>query len=562
MARKSRKMDFVQECSSKSDMTNYAGFHAGLYARLSLESEANRERNTIENQMALLKSFVDGREDIEVAKEYFDISKTGTDFDRPGFTEMMQDIRDGKINCVIVKDLSRLGRNYVDAGNYIERVFPFFNVRFIAVNDNYDSENGNSGLMVGLSNIFNEHYSRDISRKIKSSERSSWKKGECVAGCLAYGLMKDPENKHRIIPDPDVFGNVVKVFDLFIEHRNYSAVARIMTKEGIPCPKAYFILRQSGEIPEDMDISWIGTSVREMLKNRYYIGDSVHGKAESFKFREKKRETRNEKDWVIIENTHEPIVSRELFEQAQGIIAEIKHRYDNPAERGGQAVSHLNLLKDYIFCADCGRKMYLKKQKGIRPQYYCSGNARYKKYCNIGHYVMLEDVENAIMKVIHAHIITCIDKIAMLRRINRSEESIKAFDGIAKEINHINIELSRLKEHRHTLYSDYLSHIIDAEQYREYMDSDKQMEKKLNEKLLDLVEYQKTYDKNHPVRKEWEEIIETYKNKRKLTREMVEAFLERVEVHEDKSLEIRLKYDDILKDIACIVEKRGVADGK
>lgn len=539
-----------------------AGFRAGLYARLSLESEANRERNTIENQMALLKSFVAGKKDIEAVHEYFDISKTGTDFDRPGFMEMMQDIRAGRINCVIVKDLSRLGRNYVDAGNYIERVFPFFNVRFIAVNDNYDSKNGNSGLMVGLSNIFNEHYSRDISRKIKSSERSSWKKGECVAASLAYGLMKDSEDKHRIVPDPEVAENVVRIFRLFVRHKNYSAVARIMTEEGIPCPKAYFAMKRKGQIPEGMDIRWIGTSVREILKNRYYIGDSVHGKTEHFKFCEKKCEIREKEDWVVVENTHEPLVDRELYEQAQAVIAEIKKRHDDARESGEQSVAHLNLLKDYIFCADCGKKMYLKKQKGVRPQYYCSGSSGYKKVCGNGHFIMLEDVENAVMKVIHAHIVTCLDSLEMLRRMNRRQESMKAFDGIGKEISRIRAELEDLKERRQVLYDDYSNHIIDAEQYREYADKNRQSERMLADKLTELTNYQKTYEREYHAGGEWEKIIEAYKNKRKLTREIAEAFVERIEVHEDKSLEIRLKYDDVLKDIIEMTEKRGAADGK
>ena len=571
MARKSRKTDSLYAVGqSKTEgvlipdevKPSFASFHAGLYARLSLESELNRERNTIENQMALLQDFVSGRDDIEVVREYFDISKTGTNFDRPGFAEMMQDIRDGKINCVIVKDLSRLGRNYVDAGNYIERVFPFFHVRFIAVNDHYDSEREGSGLMVGLSNIFNEHYARDISRKIKSSNKSSWKKGECVAGCLAYGLMKDLKDKHRIVPDPEVAENVTRIFELFIEYKNYSKVARILTQEGIVCPKAYFTKKRTGEIPEGMNVSWIGTSVREILKNRYYIGDSVHGKTEKFPLRGKKREIRDQKEWMVVENTHEALVSRELFEQAQEVIAEIKHKHEHPQEPGIFSVSSMNLLKDHIFCADCGRKMYLKKQRRTRPQYYCSGNARYKPCCGEGHYVMLEEVENAVMKVIHAHIVIGLDKASMLRRLNRRQGSIRKFGWIGKEISRIHAELNKLKEHKQALYVDFSSDIIDLEQYREYLDHDKQMEKSLSDKLSDLAAYQKTYDRNHPVPQDWEKLFETYKNKRKLTKEIVEAFVDRVEVHKDKSLEIRLKYDDILKDTVEIAEKRGAEDGK
>ena len=176
MARKSRKINFVNVGSEllaaqAEEVTVMNVSHAALYARLSFESDKNRERNTIETQMALLHSFVEDQNDIVVEKEYFDISKTGTNFEREGFDEMMQDIKNGLIDCVIVKDLSRLGRNYVEAGSYIERVFPFFNVRFISVNDHYDSKRDDVSLLVGMSNIYNEFYSRDLAKKVRSSYR-------------------------------------------------------------------------------------------------------------------------------------------------------------------------------------------------------------------------------------------------------------------------------------------------------------------------------------------------------------------------------------------------------
>lgn len=482
----------------------FSGFRAGLYARLSLESEANRERNTIENQMSLLRSFAAAKKDIEVANEYFDISKTGTDFDRPGFMEMLQDIREGRINCVIVKDLSR---------------------------------------------------------KIKSAKRSRWEKGECVIASPAYGLMKDPEDKHRIVPDREVSENVVKIFELFILHKNYSKVARIITEKGILCPRAYNTLKRTGKLPEDMGVKWNAMSVREVLKNRYYIGDSVNGKTESYKFREKKREIRKKEDWVITLNTHEAIVPKELYEQAQAIIADNKEKHDNPSKKGEHTVAHLNLLKGRIFCAECGRKMYLRKQIKVRPQYLCGGSVSYLRTCKSGHYIMLEDVENAVMRVIHSHIVTCIDRIELLRRLNGKQESKNAYDRIGKEISRINRELDHLKNHRQTLYEDYIIQLINAEQYAEYMEYDRANEDRLAEKLSELKEHQKTYDRNYHINDEWERIIETYKNKRKLTKEIAEAFVERVEVHADKSLEIRLKYDDILKELVEITENRGEADG-
>ena len=292
MARKSRKVDYVSVGkvaeTAVAVKENKKVFRAGLYARLSLESEANRERGTIENQMELLKVFVDGTDDIVVEKEYFDISQTGTNFARDGFEEMMRDIRNGRIDCVIVKDLSRLGRNYVDAGNYIERVFPFFEVRFIAVTDGYDSEKEDASLTVCMTNIFNEYYSKDISKKIRAAYRASWKAGEMLSGNLAYGLMKNPLDNRHIIPDPDTAPTVRKIFELFVnEKKGYAQIARILNEDGIIAPKAYKHFKKTKELPKNYDAIWKGHTIARMLCNPYYAGDSRHNHHGCDRFAEK-----------------------------------------------------------------------------------------------------------------------------------------------------------------------------------------------------------------------------------------------------------------------------------
>ncbi|WP_373143509.1 recombinase family protein [Coprococcus comes] len=233
MARKSRKVDYVNVGNKENLVTEAENqcekvSHAALYARLSYESEKNRERNTIETQMVLLHNFVKEQKDIVVAKEYYDISKTGTNFERDGFNEMMQDIKEGNIDCVIVKDLSRLGRNYVEAGSYIERVFPFFNVRFISVNDHYDSFRDDISLLISMSNVYNEFYSRDLAKKIRSSYRTSWANGEFPSGQMAYGYEKDKDNPHQLIPDPVAAPVVKKIFQYFIDGMTYAEI--ILTK--------------------------------------------------------------------------------------------------------------------------------------------------------------------------------------------------------------------------------------------------------------------------------------------------------------------------------------------
>lgn len=201
MARKSKKVDFVNvndlpKAGAVPAPVRAACYKAGLYARLSEETEENRERATVETQMELLRKFAAEREDMVIAREYADISCTGTNFERPGFEEMMRDMRDGVIDCIVVKDLSRLGRDYVEKGNYIERVFPFFDVRFIAVTDGYDSDKPGEELLMPLKNMINEMYVKDLSKKMKSAYRAMWQKGEYSSGSVPYGYVNEGRRLH------------------------------------------------------------------------------------------------------------------------------------------------------------------------------------------------------------------------------------------------------------------------------------------------------------------------------------------------------------------------------
>lgn len=208
MARKSRKNMMLQENTALPDKEKKVLFKAGLYARLSHEKEENIERGTIETQMELMKNYVKDHEDIVIEEEYYDASFTGTNFERPDFKRMLEDAKTGRINCIIVKDLSRLGRNYVEMGNYIERVFPFLNVRFIAVTDDFDSFRPGTDLMMPLKNIVNEFYAKDISKKVSTAHRRKWTTDEYMCGFAPYGYLKSKTEKNRIVVDEATAGNV------------------------------------------------------------------------------------------------------------------------------------------------------------------------------------------------------------------------------------------------------------------------------------------------------------------------------------------------------------------
>ncbi len=562
MARRSRKVDFVnvgKAAAAAAVKEEKPVSRAGLYARLSLESEADKERGTIENQMGLLRKFVDGADDIVVEREYMDISQTGTNFEREGFEEMMRDIRDGRINCVVVKDLSRLGRNYVEAGNYVERVFPFFEVRSIAVTDGYDSAREGADLSVCMANIFNEFYSRDLAKKIRASYRASWKKGSNVSGNLAYGLMSDPLDKHHIVADPEAAPVVVRIFEMFVnEKMGYAQIAKTLNDDGVIGPKAYKDFKRTKELPQNYDAIWKGNTIARMLCNPYYAGDSRHNKYCSDSFAEKKRWQEPEENWMVVEDTHEPIVPRALYLKAQERLKQIHENSPKYGKKNGGELACRNPYKKKIVCGDCGATMYLIKSPKGAACFVCGGHLT-KKGCDKKS-IPENAVNDEVLRVVHAHMKVYVDSVGMLRRMNRKAESMKRYDALTKEIQKLHHDMEKLAAHRQQLYEDYAGRLIDAGQYGAFADRDAAKEAQLRRRISEITGYQKKYGRDYCASVDWEAAIEKYRNIRHLTKKMVDAFVEKIEIFSAGKVTVHLLYDDMLEELVAYTKEREAAD--
>ena len=359
MARKSRKKlldnagNMEHKASADSIKNKKVCYKAGLYARLSEESEADRERATIETQMDLLRRFVSDSDDIAVEREYFDISYSGTNFNRPGFEEMVQDMRKGIINCIIVKDLSRLGRDYIETGNYIERVFPFFNVRFIAVTDGYDSNKSGEELLVPLKNMVNEMYSKDLSKKVKTAFETMRKNGEYPSGSVPYGYRR--VNRH-LLPDDETKDIVKEIFDLFLHGSKINSIVKHLTVKTVN-PRAYKYLKSGNSIPKGFYTGWNIQTVHGILGNAVYSGTCIWNKSKKVNG---KRVKLPEKEWTVIENTHEALVSKEDFDKVQEMLK--KKASDFHASCVHDHAQY-NLFGKKIICGSCGKTM------GFRVEY-------------------------------------------------------------------------------------------------------------------------------------------------------------------------------------------------
>lgn len=405
-----------------------------------------------------------------------------------------------------------------------------------------------------MSNIFNEYYSRDLGKRIKAAARSNWAKGRCVAGNIAYGLKRNPDNKYQIIHDEETVQNVVRIFEMFLDGATYAEIAAVFNKEELLNPRAYKRFKSTGKIPDTFDIRWQAGTIPKLLSNRYYAGDSVHGQHSNDSFREKKQQMEPEENWIIVEDTHEPVVSKEVFEKAQKEMERRKAEHKVSKSPGKYSVADRNFFGNKIVCADCGKTMYLQRSGPNKAAFNC-GSHMLKKQCS-SHRVHDTDVYDKVLKVIHTHMNVYLDKVDMIRRMNERQESIAKYDIFGKEIRKCHKELDKLAANKERLYEDYVSHMIDAEQYESFKERDAIREKELKARIEELAEHRAGYSISFHTDKEWEKVIDTYRDKRKLTKKMVDAFVEKIEVNADRSINIHLVYDDMLKELVCYAKER------
>ena len=299
-------------------------YNSALYLRLSRDDELQGDSSSIVTQRQMLRKYA-GEHGINVYDEYVDDGWSGTNFDRPEFQRMITDIENGKINCVIVKDLSRLGRNYILTGQYTELYFPSHNVRFIAVNDNVDSINGDNEF-APFKNIINEWYARDVSRKVHTALQTKFAAGERFSAYAPIGYRKDPNCHNRLIIDEETRWIIEKIFGYALNGKGAGKITKLLIEEKVPTP-AWINYKRNGTFarffvdqPEEKRYMWIVSQVKSILKDETYIGNTVHNKQTTVSFKSKKKYRKPESEWLRVENTHEAIISKDDFLTVQEMI--------------------------------------------------------------------------------------------------------------------------------------------------------------------------------------------------------------------------------------------------
>ena len=339
--------------------------NVAAYLRLSKEDNENMESNSIVNQRELIEQYIRNKKDLQLVDYYIDDGYSGTNFNRPGFRRLLQDMKNKRINCIIVKDLSRFARSHIEADMYFENIFPALNIRFISVIENIDSfENPDSmdNLIVPFKNLLNDAYAKDISKKVKSALLTKRLNGEFIGTTATYGYLKDLKDKHKLIIDKDASKIVIKIFNDIIQGKTASEIADELNNNKVLTPASYKIKNNNIEV----DKKWNVKMINVILQNRVYTGDLIQGKKKVENYRTHKLITTNKDEWIITENHHEPIISKEKFDEVQEILNKNKSARNNKEK---------DLFYSFLKCADCGSSFTLRKVKNYE-YYHCTSYVR------------------------------------------------------------------------------------------------------------------------------------------------------------------------------------------
>lgn len=550
MARKSRKTTVAEPAVIKPVDKVY---RAGLYARISVETERKREADTIGNQLQLLKDYVSEHSDLTVFDIYSDDDISGTDFVRPEFSRMMNDLRDGKIDCIIVKDLSRLGRNYLESGEYIEMVFPFFRCRFISVTDRFDTKYQQADISVQLKNMANEMYAKDISRKICSTMRTIQDQGKFAGSRAPYGYRLDPADKHHLIIDEETAPIVKQLFELLAEGNTVHFVATTMNANGIPSPGRLLYERGIASTDHFKNSKWYMQTVRRILQDEIYLGWMVSGKFRSTYHSTGKKGSQPvpREEWIVTKGTHEPIVTEELFNKVQEYFVRMKEEHGQTAVYNSKS-KKASIFKGHLRCGECGQAMFLRNKHShgkVTAWYYCALHENYNSSYCVKKAVKKQDVEDIALKLIRMQIKLFTDAREMIIALNKKESSKTKYRIYSDQIRNVKKQIEKYMSLKASLYEDFANGVLSQS---DYISMGQEYAQKADELRIFLAELEKEaqkYSQTYAMNGSWAQIIEQYQNAETLTEEMIDAFIDEMILYNNGHVEVKFRFKDELDEV-------------
>lgn len=507
----------------------------GLYIRLSREDEdKTHESESISNQKSLLLQYTK-ENNLKVYDMYIDDGYSGTNFNRPNFNRLIKDIELGKINMVITKDMSRLGRDYIGTGNLIEKYFPEHNVRYIAITDNIDTflDSSNNDI-APFKAIMNDMYAKDISKKIKSSLKAKQKEGKWVGSKTPFGYIKDPNNKNHLIIEEEQAHIVKRIYNMCLDGLSFYKISKELTNEGIKTPAQYYEYKWRSNYNCKYGM-WHSKTIYDILTNRIYTGDTVQNKRTKVNYKIKKIIKNKPSQYIVVENTHEAIIDKEMFYEVQKRI---------PKNVGRSEKKETHLLDGLLYCGDCGHRISIgpRRKKDNRCYTICNYYRTYikQKLCT-AHSNNYDDLEELILKLLKINCLKYIDgKKIKKNTLNKfkNKENINN----QKEIKIIKQSINQLTKNLDTIYLDKINKVINQKQFIRIKDK-LEKEIQIKQKKLDtLIKIDIINKNNNSKDKTINEYINDFITMNNISRELIVNLIQKIEIYKDKRINIVLTF--------------------
>ncbi len=533
-------------------MTKQSNYNAGIYVRLSQEDERAGESLSIENQKLILTKYV-AEQGWTLVDVYVDDGYSGTDFNRPAVTQLLEDAKNGKINLIICKDLSRFGRNYIEVGQYVDYIFPTYNIRFIALNDNVDTANQNSAAMdmMPIVNIFNEWHCASTSKKIKAVIEANARVGKYRTTFAPYGYVKGDDEKHLPVVDPPAAEVVKRIFIMRSQGISPRHIADKLNEEKVPIPSDYLYAKLGKPNPRNTKHLWCAEGIRQILHNPTYLGDLVQMKTTTISYKVHKSVKRDEEDWIVIPNTHEAIISRELWDKCREVDASVSQGKRNKD-------GYVACLSGFMFCADCGGKMRLgwnntRHQRSGPREYYrhnfnCNTYNKFGKNVCASHYIKMKDIDAIVLADIRSLTQQVIEDEAAAKSAflaKKQSEHAKQTSEDKKRLSDSKHRLEELSNLIPKIYEDKVLGKVPEDVCLDLLQKYTAEQKELNAIVADLEAKQQESRKDEEDVEKFIARLKKYAGAEELTREMCLELIEYIVVDEyaaDRPRHIEIYY--------------------
>lgn len=505
-------------------------YRAALYCRLSSDDAYLGESGSIQTQRALLTQYCK-ENNFAVYDTYADDGFSGTNFDRPDFQRMLTDLENHKANLVIVKDLSRFGREYAQMGMYIENDFEDWNIRFISIGENIDTLKGTDGILMPITNVINSHYAKECSRKTRQAHRALAKEGKFIGSRAPYGYIKDPKDRHHLIVDDEAVAVVKDIFRMFCDGIGFVRMTKILREREILNPQAYFNKNNPDYYKSDywrQDFDWHATSIRTILNNPVYLGQVTFGKTRTVGKSKKKKVATDEKEWIVVENTHEAIIDRETWDLVQSML---KNR------RRENVRGEIQMFAGLVKCADCGSALNVSynAKKGCFKSFSCWVYKNYgKERCtshsisyNVLYKLVLDDIRRQAADVAKSK-----DKYIQLLQYKMDEKTAQEIKAARSRLKKVEKRIAQLEKVLNKLYEDRALEKITEERYLamngQYESEYKELKTEMEE-LRAKITKNETAEQNAQV---FSDLVEKYTDLKELNARILNELIDRIVIHE------------------------------